>query len=329
MKGIGLLSGGLDSSLTVKIMLDMGLEVICLNMKTPFCLCDGKGSCNSQKVAEKYNLPLVRIFGGKDYIDLIRNPKHGYGKRLNPCIDCRIYLFTKAKELMEKEKAEFIFTGEVLGQRPMSQRIDAMKLIDKKSGLVGKVLRPLSARVLEPTIMEQQGLIDRDKLLSIRGRSRKPQMALAKELEIGDYPCPAGGCLLTDLEFSKRLRDAFKFGEGDLRDIELLKIGRHFRLPSGAKVICGREKDENEKILLLAKKDELKFTVEKIKSTYALLLGEVTLENKMLASRICARYSKSKGKEKLVVKNWTISTETFERIEVEPFLDDQLSILKV
>ncbi|MCJ7508501.1 MAG: hypothetical protein MUO85_07190 [candidate division Zixibacteria bacterium] len=329
MKGIGLLSGGLDSSLTVKIMLDMGVEVICLNMKTPFCLCDGKGSCNSQKVAEKYNLPLVRIFGGKDYIELIKNPKHGYGKGLNPCIDCRIYLFTKAKELMEKEKAEFIFTGEVLGQRPMSQRIDAMKLIDKKSGLVGKVLRPLSAKVLEPTIMEQQGLIDRDKLLAIRGRSRKPQMALAKELEIGDYPCPAGGCLLTDFEFSKRLKDAFKFGESVLRDIELLKIGRHFRLPSGAKVICGREKDENEKILLLARKDELKFTVEKIKSTYALLLGEFTLENKMLASRICARYSKSKGKEKLVVKNWTTSTEAFERIEVEPFLDDQLSILKV
>jgi tRNA-specific 2-thiouridylase len=329
MKAIGLLSGGLDSSLAVKKLLDMGVEIICLNMKTPFCLCDGKGSCNSQKVAEKYNLPLVRIFGGEDYIELVKNPKHGYGKGVNPCIDCRIYLFSKAKELMEKEKAEFIFSGEVLGQRPMSQRIDAMKLIDKKSGLVGKVLRPLSAKVLEPTIMEEQNLIDRDKLLAIRGRSRKPQMALAKELEIGDYPCPAGGCLLTDLEFSKRLKDAFKFGEDDLRNIELLKLGRHFRLPSGAKVICGRDKSENERILLLARKGELKFTVDKIKSTYALLLGEATSENKILASRICARYSKSKGKDELVVKNWTDSPEAFETIKAEPISDEELTSLRV
>jgi len=329
MKAIGLLSGGLDSTLTVKLLLDMGFEVICLNMKTPFCLCDRKGSCSSQKVAEKYKLSLVRIFGGKDYIDLIKNPKHGYGRGLNPCIDCRIYLFSRAKELMKKEKAEFIFTGEVLGQRPMSQRLDAMRVIDKESGLLGRVLRPLSAKVLEPTIMEEQKIIDREKLLSIQGRSRKPQMALAKKLEIGDYPCPAGGCLLTDAEFANRLKDAFRFGEDNLRDIELLKVGRHFRLPSGAKVVCGRDKDENEKLLFLAKEGESKFTVEKIKSTYALLLGEPTSENNLSASRICARYSKSKGNNRLTIKCWTDSADVFDKIESEPISDEELARLKV
>jgi tRNA U34 2-thiouridine synthase MnmA/TrmU len=329
MKAIGLISGGLDSTLTVKLLLDMGFEIICLNMKTSFCLCDQKGSCNSQKVAEKYKLPLVRIFGGKDYIDLIKNPKHGYGRGMNPCIDCRIYLFSKAKELMEKEKAEFIFTGEVLGQRPMSQRIDAMRVIDKESGLLGRVLRPLSAKVLEPTIMEKQKIIDREKLLSIRGRSRKPQMVLAKELEIGDYPCPAGGCLLTDAQFAQKLKDAFKFGEDDLRDIELLKLGRHFRLASGAKIICGRDKRENDAILILAKKEELKFTVDKIKSAYVLLLGKPTPENRLIAGQICARYSQSKDQSKLAIRCWTDSTDVFETIEAEPISDEELARLRV
>ncbi len=329
MKTIGLLSGGLDSSLAVKMMLDMGFEVICLNMKTPFCLCDRGGNCSSQTVALKYDLPLVKVFGGKEYMDLVKKPKHGYGKRMNPCIDCRIYLFSKAKELMEQRGAEFIFTGEVLGQRPMSQRIDAMNLIDRESGLKGRVLRPLSAKILEPTIMEKENLIDRNRLLSIQGRSRKPQMALAKELGVQDYPCPAGGCLLTDAEFANRLKDAFRFGEDNPRDIELLKLGRHFRLPSGAKVVCGRDKDENEKIVLLAKQSESKFTVEKLKSAYALLLGEPSSENKLSASRICARYSKSKGKGKSVVRNWTDSPEAPERIEVEAFSDEELTSLRV
>jgi tRNA U34 2-thiouridine synthase MnmA/TrmU len=317
-KAIGLLSGGLDSSLAVKLLLDQGVEVICLNMKTPFCLCDGEGRCYSDSLAEKYNLRLVRVYGGEDYLEIVRKPKHGYGRNMNPCIDCRIYLFTRAKALMEKEGADFVFTGEVLGERPMSQRRDALRLVEKESGLTGKILRPLSARLLEPTIPEKKGWVNREKLLSIRGRSRKPQIALAQALQVKDYPCPAGGCLLTDENFAKRLRDCLDRAEDSLRDISLLKIGRHFRLPSGAKVIAGRNEAENKRLMVSSYPEELKFTVKGYKSTYVLLLGEATPENSEMAARVCARYCKEKSKEKLRVKVWNHNPEECATVEVTP-----------
>lgn len=328
-KAIGLLSGGLDSILATKMILDMGFEVIALNLKTPFCCCDTDDKCWSDSVARKFNIPLKRIYGGEDYLDVVKSPEHGYGKNMNPCIDCRIYLFKKAKKLMEEVSAEFVFTGEVLGERPMSQRLHAMRLIEKESELKGDVLRPLSARLLEPTKAEKRGMVDREKLLSIQGRSRKPQMALAKNYQIEDYPCPAGGCLLTDESFARRLKESFEHGEDSMRNIFLLKIGRHFRLSTKAKVIAGRNQKENETLLSLSSPSEPKFTVQGHKSSYALLLGEPTPENKTQAARICARYCDEKKMRVLTVRIWSDSPEKCQRMEVSPLEDNSLVSVKI
>ena len=328
-KAIGLLSGGLDSILATKMMLDMGFEIIALNLKTPFCCCDTDDRCWSDSVAQRFNIPLKKIYGGEDYLELVKNPKHGYGKNMNPCIDCRIFLFKKGKELMEEVGAEFIFTGEVLGERPMSQRMFAMKLIEKESDLEGKVLRPLSAKLFKPIQVEKRGIVDRERLLSIQGRSRKPQMALAKRYRIEDYPCPAGGCLLTDENFSRRLKDSFEHGEDSMRNIFLLKIGRHFRLPTKAKVIAGRNQKENETLLSLSLPSELKFTVEGYKSTYTLLLGEPALEDQTLASRICARYCDEKELKNLTVKIWSNSPEKCRKVEASSLDEKLLSSIRI
>jgi tRNA-specific 2-thiouridylase len=328
-KAIGLLSGGLDSILATKMILDMGFEVIALNLKTPFCCCDSGNKCYSESVAQKFNIPLKRIYGGEDYLEVVKNPRHGYGRNMNPCLDCRIYLFRKAKQLMEEIGAGFIFTGEVLGERPMSQRLSAMKLIEKEAGLKGKVLRPLSAKLLEPTLVEKEGIVDRERLLPIQGRSRKPQMALAESYQIEDYPCPAGGCLLTDENFAHRLKESFEHKEDSLRNVFLLKIGRHFRLPTKAKVIAGRDQKENETLLSLSLPSELKLTVEGYKSTYVLLLGESSLENQTQAARICARYCDEKERKSLTVKVWSNSPEECKRVEVSPLEESFLSAVRI
>jgi tRNA U34 2-thiouridine synthase MnmA/TrmU len=264
-KAVALLSGGLDSTLAVKMMMDQGIDVYALNFTSSFCTCDAgsrqkdasgqvMAGCKSEarRVSEELGIPVKVVFKGKEYIDLVRNPKHGYGKGVNPCVDCRIYIFKAAKEYMEEIGASFIISGEVLGQRPMSQRHDTFPVIDRESGLEGLILRPLSAHCMEPTIPEKTGLVDREKLLAVTGRSRKPQIALAEELEIGDFPCPSGGCLLTDKLFSKKVRDLFDHKK-DLSagDLQRLKVGRHFRYNS-AKIIVGRDDAENTKIKTMA-----------------------------------------------------------------------------
>jgi len=336
-KAIALLSGGLDSTLALKIVLDLGFEVIALNMKTPFCTCDGKsGVCNSSKFAQEFGIKLVRIFGGEDYLKIVKNPEHGYGRNLNPCIDCRIYLFKKAKELMEKEGAVFIFTGEVLGERPMSQRLDAMKLIERESVLKGKVLRPLSAKLLEPTLPEKEGIVDRSALLNLQGRSRKRQIQLAGDYQIRDYPCPAGGCLLTEENFARRLKDSFDHNEDALRHISLLKIGRHFRLPAQdgsnskeVKLIVGRNQEENNLLLSLAQQEEAKFTVKEFKGALGVLLGEPLPGSINLSARISARYCKEKSLAFLKVKIWTNSEDEHQEIEVTPLEDAQIEFYRV
>ena len=323
-KAIGLVSGGLDSWLAVKLMLDQGVEVVCLNLKTPFCQCDTDGNCFSDLVAQEYNLKLIRIFGKEDFLELVKDPPHGYGKNMNPCIDCRIYLFKKAKKLMEKERADFVFTGEVLGERPMTQKLNTLKLTEKESELDGKILRPLSALLLKPTVPEKEGWVDRDKLLSIQGRSRKPQIALAYALKIKKYPSPAGGCLLTDESFARRLKDALKHQEFSLRDVSLLKVGRHFRLPEGGKVITGRNEQENKNLMLLAYPDEIKLTVKDFKSTYTLILGHPSSDNLNTAAGICAYYCKEKTQKKFQVKFWRDSSEEYKELDVMPFTKSEI-----
>lgn len=291
-KAIGLLSGGLDSTLAVKLMLDQGVEVIALSFISPFCTCTRKGCKHAaSRVAKEFGIKIGVIPAGDEYLKMVKNPKHGYGKNMNPCLDCRIFMLRRAKEYMEEVGASFLFTGEVLGQRPMSQRKKALRLIEREANLEGLILRPLSAQLLEPTIPEKEGLVDRERWLGIRGRSRKPQIQLAEELGIEGYPCPAGGCRLTDPHFARMLREAFEHDEDSMRDITLLKYGRHFRLLSGAKVMVGRDEQENSIIRRLAEEGDLLLETVGFGSPITMLKGMRAEEDVRIAASICARYS--------------------------------------
>jgi hypothetical protein len=259
-KAVGLLSGGLDSTLAAKLVLEQGVEVCAINFTSPFCTCTPKkAGCAAVETAarELGDITLKRVALKDDYLEMVRNPKHGCGRGMNPCIDCRIMKIKMAGEYMRKIGASFLFTGEVLGQRPMSQHRKAIEMIDRESGLQGHILRPLSAMNFEPTIPERNGWVDRSKLLGISGRSRKIQISLAAQKDIKDYPCPAGGCLLTDKNFSDRLRDYFTFTDHpSIRDILFLKVGRHFRLDSGDKVIVARDRHECKILRNLCRKSD-------------------------------------------------------------------------
>ncbi len=256
-KAVVLLSGGLDSTLAARVIQEQGIELTALNFKTQFCLCDRHGSCAHQagRVARELGIEVRTIFLGEEYLEMLKNPRHGYGRRMNPCLDCRIMMFKLAGRAARSAGADFIVTGEVLGQRPMSQRLAAMKLIEKESGLEGLVLRPLSSRLLPPTIPERRGWVDRERLFAVQGRSRKGQISLAAGYGISDYPCAAGGCLLTDPGFSRRMEDLIRhkpdFGPAD---VELLKVGRHFRLNRRTRLVVGRNQNENARLLQLSEK---------------------------------------------------------------------------
>jgi len=306
IKAVGLLSGGLDSSLAVKLMIKQGIEVNALNFVTPFCTCTRKG-CRHEatRVADIFKIPIKLITGGQDYIEVIKHPVHGYGKNMNPCIDCRIFMFKKAKKYMEKIGAKFIFTGEVLGQRPMSQHKKALQLIEKESGLENQIIRPLSARLFTPTIPEEKQWVDREKLLSIQGRRRIPQMELAEKFGFIDYPCPAGGCRLTDSGFAKRLKESFEYKEDSIKEIRLLRYGRHFRLESGAKTVVGRNEEENKILVGFFDKDDMLMEVVGVGSPIVLLKKGKSRDDIKKAATLCVRYSDSNIGEdtKIILKN--------------------------
>ncbi len=292
-KALVLLSGGLDSRLVIKILQEQNIKITALHFLLPF-----SGCCKPDCVfnfAQLQNVPLKIIDCRKgknfdEYIKLIKKPKYGYGSGTNPCIDCRIFMLKKAKEFLEKEKTDFIATGEVLGERPMSQYKKAMKLAEKEAGLEGRILRPLSAKLLPETEVERKGLVNRDKLLAISGRSRKEQIALAEKYKIS-YPSPAGGCLLCEKAFASRLKDLFEYKKKiKPRDIELLKYGRHFRLGK-SKIVVGRNKEENQAILKLKNKSDYVFEVPNVGSPITLLQGKITKSAIEIAARITARYS--------------------------------------
>jgi tRNA-uridine 2-sulfurtransferase len=252
---VGLMSGGLDSILATRCMVELGLDVYCINFRSPFCTCTAKGaSCSAAEAAVRQigNVPLEVQVVGDDYLDVIKAPKRGRGRGMNPCLDCRAFKFQEAWRYAQSIGARFLFTGEVLGQRPMSQHKRAMDMIDKDSDLVGLVLRPLSAQLLPETIPEKEGWVDREKLLAFSGRTRRPQIALAAEFGIDEYPCAAGGCLLTDKGFAARLRDLLEaHPDCCANDMHPLKVGRHFRTDGGAKIIVGRNHGENRRLLAL------------------------------------------------------------------------------
>ncbi len=260
IKAVGLLSGGLDSTLAAKLMIEQGIELFAINFTSPFCTCTPKSAgCAAvvTAVRELGDIPLKQVALRDDYIEIVRNPRYGHGTGMNPCIDCRIIKLRKAGEYMRAIGAFFLFTGEVLGQRPMSQHKKAIEIIDRESGLQGYIVRPLSAALFKPTIPEEKGWINLSKLPTISGRSRKIQMQLAAEKEIYNYPCPAGGCLLTDKHFAEKMKDYFRYtDQPSVTDIPLLKVGRHFRMESGEKVIVARNKHEGEALQNLARQDD-------------------------------------------------------------------------
>jgi len=328
MKALILLSGGLDSAVAAKVVKQQGIELEALNFVSPFCQCR-KGCDDLTKLAEELDVKLHVVTLLDEYLEIIKNPKYGYGSNMNPCIDCRILMFKKAKEIMNKIGASFIVTGEVLGQRPMSQHKDALALIDRESGLEGLVLRPLSAKFLPPTKAEKEGQINRDLLLSIKGRSRKKQLELAKSYKISSYFCPSGGCLLTDPNFSKRLRDLLAHcSNPTLDEIELLKIGRHFRLSENAKLIVGRNREENEKLRKLCRSGDILLEVPNYGCPVSIARGKLSKEDLLLSARIEARYSDAPKDGAVKVNCCAIDGKT-ETFVVKPVTDKELLALRI
>lgn len=299
MKALGLLSGGLDSTLAVKLILEKGIEVEAINFVTPFCLCR-KGGCGAVEAAKQFNIPLKIVSAGTDYLRVVRSPKFGYGKNLNPCVDCRIFMLKKAKKYAKKTGAKFIFTGEVLGQRPMSQHRGALDLIEREAGLEGKILRPLSGKLLPKTEAEEKGFVDHEALRSISGRSRKPQIEMTKEFNLTNYPCSAGGCLLTDREFANKLRDLFQHKKRvTIREVNQLKVGRHFRQGEN-KIIVGRNEAENKVLLQNKLKTDFYFEVPDCGSPTTILHGPKTSIAVRTAAGLTAFHSDKKTGEVLV-----------------------------
>ena len=290
VRGLGLCSGGLDSMLSAIVLREQGIEVEWIAFETPFF-----SSAKARKASRLTGIPLtVRpIFG--EYMTMLRNPPAGYGRQMNPCMDCHTLMFRLAGDLMREKGFDFLFSGEVLGQRPMSQTKQSLRYVEKHSGLGGYILRPLSAKLLPETIPEQQGLVDRERLLDIHGRGRKDQIALAKKFGLSDYPAPAGGCLLTDKGFSRRLKDLFDHSPAPTEnEIHLLKYGRHFRLNPQAKLIVGRTEKDNEGIL--HHHDPYRDVVIDVRdypSPIGLLPGGADERTVFLAASICIGYSKA------------------------------------
>ena len=324
---MALLSGGLDSALAVRLMLDQGIDVEAVNFASPFCLCR-KGGCGALEVANNLNIPLKTINAGEEYLRIVRKPRFGYGRNMNPCIDCRIFMLRKAKKYARETGASFIFTGEVLGQRPMSQHGKTLGVIEEEAGLKGKILRPLSAKLLSPTEAEKKGFVRREALLGIEGRSRKKQIRLAEELKVTDYSCPGGGCLLTYREFASKLKDLFKHNKRvSLKDVQLLKVGRHFRFGKN-KIIVGRNEAENGLLLRTRMANDYCFEAQGTGSPITLLQGPKTRTAIKRAAELTVYHSDrkqgvvlvkfGKGEFNKSLRTRILSQEEVERLRIIP-----------
>jgi tRNA-specific 2-thiouridylase len=319
-KALAMFSGGLDSILAIKLIQKQGVEVEALNFSGFFCSC--KAGSGVADAAKRLGVPLKTIEVDERYLRMLRNPKHGYGKNMNPCVDCKIFMLKEAKKYAEEIGAAFVFTGEVLDERPMSQHYPALKVIEEESGLKGRLLRPLSARLLPETVAEKSGAVKRDELLAIRGRSRKPQIALAREFGVASYPSPAGGCLLTEAEFAKRLRDLFQHRKRcTVADLALLRLGRHFRL-GGNKIVVGRNEKENKALVAGKAGNDYVFEVPDVAGPITILKGKKTKKAIDVAAGLTAFYSDAKtetvtvnyGREKLD-KTANVKVPTREEVE--------------
>lgn len=327
VQGIGLFSGGLDSLLAIYLLLEQGLKVEAMHAILPVHRPGLRAWV--EQITARLGVPLYLITLEEEFFEILRHPRHGYGSGMNPCLDCHILLLRRAAERMREVGASFVFTGEVLGERPMSQHLPALQLVERESGLQGRLLRPLSARLLPPTIPEEEGLVDRSRLLDIRGRSRRVQLELSRRYGLSDFPTPAGGCMLTDPGLSRRVRDLLHYRPNFSRsDFDLLRVGRHFRLSPEAKVVSGRNQEENARLLELAEEGDLFFEVRGLGSPVTLLRGPADEEAIRLAAAITARYSDARASP-VRVHYGEHYPELEATVEVEPATEDLLARMRI
>ena len=308
-RALAMISGGLDSILAAKLIKEQGIDVIGICFRSYFF-----SEESAKKMTKQIDIPLVVVDFSKEHFELVKNPKHGRGKNMNPCIDCHSMMMNYAGELLEKYEADFIITGEVLNQRPMSQNRQALDIVKKESGFKDKILRPLCAKNLQPTEMELNGLVDREKLMKISGRSRKVQMALAEEWGIKEYPSPAGGCRLTEPGYALRLKDLLGFNSTpNENELSLLRYGRHFRT-----------KEEGDEIKKLINDTYLNFHPIDFSGALVVMENEGTAEDRELAARIAVRYSKGKNEEEVKVRYGFYGQKHNKEMNVSPVADKEL-----
>lgn len=336
VKALALCSGGLDSLLAAKIILNQGVQVEAVYFVNAFMpgynsqrqeglpLLQKRSALlpknrlsqpTPQPISKAYNstrrigIQLHILDISQPHLALVQSPRYGYGKNMNPCIDCRIFMLKQAKAYMQRQDFSFLVSGEVLGQRPMSQRRDSLNIVDREAQAKGLILRPLSAKLLRPTLAEEKGWVNREKLLAFSGRSRKPQLALAEKLGIKEYLTPAGGCLLTEEGFVRKFRDLIAAGEFNLDDVYLLKLGRHFRYKSRAKIIMGRNEEENTALLDLTRDDDVILKIRDFAGPLTIIRpADTFLPNGLIesAAKLTARYSKGRdSKKRIWVDYWS------------------------
>lgn len=322
VRALAMISGGLDSILAARLIKEQGIEVIGICFRSYFF-----NEENAKRMTKQIGIRLEVVDFSKEHFEMVKNPSHGWGKNMNPCIDCHSMMMRYSGELLEKFNADFIITGEVLNQRPMSQNKSALNIVKKQSGFSEKILRPLCAKNLDPTPMEVNGLVDREMLLDISGRSRKVQMELADKWGIKDYPSPAGGCKLTDPNYSIRLKELVERKENVAeKDIHLLKYGRHFITDDKTKIIVTRTAEEGESIKVLLNKNDLMFLTSKYNGAMVIIPeGNNPTENDIIiACRMAVRYSKGKDEESVEVKFGRVSTNFSDKRLVDCITQEEL-----
>lgn len=301
MKALALFSGGLDSILAMKVIKDQGIDVVAININIGFGSMEDRTQ-HMENMCQQIGVPLKILDLRKEYLDeVLFQPKYGYGKNFNPCIDCHGFMFKYTGELLKKYNASFMISGEVLGQRPMSQRKEALENVKSLSNFDELIVRPLSAKLLPPSKPELLGWIDREKLLDINGRTRNRQLQLVKEIGLTQFESPGGGCLLTDVQFSNRLREFTKNEKLEIEDIDTLKTGRHLRLPQGAKLIIGRNQNDNEKIIKTNSKKYYKARIVDASGPIALFEKNASDDDKILATKLIITYGRTQPQKEYKV----------------------------
>jgi tRNA U34 2-thiouridine synthase MnmA/TrmU len=322
-KALGLLSGGLDSSLAALALKRQGVEVTGIVFVTPFF-----GATRARQAAHRLDIPLIVENIGEIHLEVLKNPRYGYGKNLNPCIDCHALMFSLAARHVDKGDFDFLFSGEVLGQRPMSQNFNALQIVAKHAGCADIILRPLCAKLLPVTPMEEQGLVDREQLLDIQGRSRKPQEAYARQWGLQEYPGSGGGCLLTEKSYTGRLRDLLEHQpDCTVHDVELLNLGRQYRLSSSAKLTLGRNQEGNEALQAAARPEYTLLHATVFRGPTGLVSGHPSPADLLLAAAIVA--GNGKGRDEISVQVRLQHNGEDSLMEVAPLSQDRSMLLQV